>query len=220
MTTSPTKTRGRPSVPQEEVKKKIMSSAMSLLFDKGYDATTIEAVASHAGVAKKTVYRFAKNREEMLGLSVRSWTDNYAPLLQIDPMDKNDVLPALKKLLAAICEQALSETAVKMFRLLNTEFPGKDELLKKYNENGIVRGQQLLTSWITRQQKNGGLPMLPADVTAKVILAMCVAEPLRQAAIGLMHPAEKKDIEEHLNSCMPFILRIFKQVEGSDHASS
>lgn len=41
---------------------------MALLFDKGYDATTIEAVASHAGVAKKTVYRFAKNREELLGL--------------------------------------------------------------------------------------------------------------------------------------------------------
>ena len=89
--TSPTKPRGRPSVPEEEVKKQIIGSAMALLFDKGYDATTIEAVASHAGVAKKTVYRFAKNREELLGLSVRNWTDNYAPLLQSDPTDKNDV---------------------------------------------------------------------------------------------------------------------------------
>ncbi|MBG0635027.1 TetR/AcrR family transcriptional regulator [Enterobacter ludwigii] len=209
--TSPTKPRGRPSVPEEEVKKQIIGSAIALLFDKGYDATTIEAVASHAGVAKKTVYRFAKNREELLGLSVRNWTDNYAPLLQSDPTDKNDVLPALRKLLAAICGQALSVTAVKMFRLLNTEFPGKDDLLKKYTENGIARGQQLLTEWITRQQKQGWLPMLPADTSAKVILAMCVAEPLRQAAIGLIDPVEKTDIEAHLDSCMPFILLIFRQ---------
>lgn len=209
--TSPTKPRGRPSVPEEEVKKQIIGSATALLFDKGYDATTIEAVASHAGVAKKTVYRFAKNREELLGLSVRNWTDNYAPLLQSDPTDKNDVLPVLRKLLAAICGQALSVTAVKMFRLLNTEFPGKDDLLKKYNENGIARGQQLLTEWITRQQKQGLLPMLPADTSAKVILAMCVAEPLRQAAIGLIDPVEKTDIEAHLDSCMPFILLMFRQ---------
>ena len=209
--TSPTKPRGRPSVPEEEVKKQIIGSATALLFDKGYDATTIEAVASHAGVAKKTVYRFAKNREDLLGLSVRNWTDNYAPLLQSDPTDKNDVLPVLRKLLAAICGQALSVTAVKMFRLLNTEFPGKDDLLKKYNENGIARGQQLLTEWITRQQKQGLLPMLPADTSAKVILAMCVAEPLRQAAIGLIDPVEKTDIEAHLDSCMPFILLMFRQ---------
>ncbi|WP_044858180.1 TetR/AcrR family transcriptional regulator C-terminal domain-containing protein, partial [Enterobacter ludwigii] len=89
--------------------------------------------------------------------------------------------------------------------------PGKDDLLKKYTENGIARGQQLLTEWITRQQKQGWLPMLPADTCAKVILAMCVAEPLRQAAIGLTHTVEKTDIEAHLDSCMPFILLIFRQ---------
>ncbi len=32
--TSPTKPRGRPSVPEEEVKKQIIGSAMALLFDK------------------------------------------------------------------------------------------------------------------------------------------------------------------------------------------
>ena len=53
--------------------------------------------------------------------------------------------------------------------------------------------------------------MLPADTSAKVILAMCVAEPLRQAAIGLIDPVEKIDIEAHLDSCMPFILLIFRQ---------
>ncbi|MBP2838186.1 TetR/AcrR family transcriptional regulator [Dickeya parazeae] len=211
MPTLPPKLRGRPSAPQEEVKKQIISSTMTLLFDEGYDATTIQAVAAHAGVAKKTVYRFAKNREELLGLSVRNWTDNYAPLLQIDPSSKNDVLPTLRKLLAAICSQALSETAVKMFRLLNTQFPGKEELLKRYHENGIERGQQLLTDWIRRQQNHGWWPILPADISAKAILAMCVAEPLRQAAIGLIYPVENEAIEAHLNSCMQFILLIFKQ---------
>ncbi|WP_104925110.1 TetR/AcrR family transcriptional regulator [Rahnella sikkimica] len=205
------KPRGRPSAPQEEVKKQIIDSTMTLLFDKGYDATTIEAVASQAGVAKKTVYRFAKNREELLGLSVRNWTDNYAPLTQLDPKDKSDVLPTLRKLLTAICGQALSESAVKMFRLLNTTFPGKGELLKRYNENGIERGQQLLTDWIIRQQNHGWFPMLPADISAKAILAMCVAEPLRKTAIGLTHTFEDEAVEAHLDSCMQFISLIIDQ---------
>ncbi|WP_162997887.1 TetR/AcrR family transcriptional regulator C-terminal domain-containing protein [Rahnella sp. Larv3_ips] len=142
---------------------------------------------------------------------MRNWTDNYAPLTQLDPKDKSDVLPTLRKLLTAICGQALSESAVKMFRLLNTTFPGKGELLKKYNENGIERGQQLLTDWITRQQNHGWFPMLPADISAKAILAMCVAEPLRQTAIGLTHTFEDEAVEAHLDSCMQFILLIFNR---------
>ncbi len=98
-----------------------------------------------------------------------------------------------------------------MFRLLNTTFPGKGELLKKYNENGIERGQQLLTDWITRQQNHGWFPMLPADISAKAILAMCVAEPLRQTAIGLTHTFEDEAVEAHLDSCMQFILLIFNR---------
>lgn len=211
MPASAPKPRGRPSAPQDEVKKLIIDSAMTLLFENGYQATTIEAVASQAGVAKKTVYRFAKDREELLGLSVRNWTDHYAPLSLRDAKNQRDVLPALRTLLTAICRQALSETAVKMFRLLTTSFPGKEELLKKYNENGIERGQHLLTDWIIRQQNHGWLPMLPADISARAILAMCVAEPLRQTAIGLTSSFEDEAIEAHLDSCMVFISPLFTQ---------
>lgn len=206
----PPKTRGRPAAPPEQVKKNIINSGMELLLEKGYEAATIEAIASHAGVAKKTLYRFVQNRDELLGLAVRSWTDNYVDLLHRDPETQADVIPALRSLLSAISGQALSESAVKMFRLLTTDFPGKQELLNKYHENGLERGQQLLSDWITRQQQRGWLPAFPPDNAARAILAMCIAEPLRQMALGVIQPSNREAVEEHLNFSMQFIALSFR----------
>ncbi|GAB90365.1 TetR/AcrR family transcriptional regulator [Gordonia rhizosphera] len=45
---------------------KIMSSTLELLRSGGPDAVTIESVAKHSGVARTTIYRRYRNREEML----------------------------------------------------------------------------------------------------------------------------------------------------------
>ncbi len=82
-------------------------------------------MAAHAGVAKKTVYRHASNREELVGLAVREWTDGFAPQLQRDARNAQEVVPLLQDILHAVCAQALSAQAVQVFRLLATDFPAR-----------------------------------------------------------------------------------------------
>jgi hypothetical protein len=61
----------------------------------------------------------------------------------------------LQDILHAVCAQALSAQAVQVFRLLATDFPGKDALLQAYLDNGIERGRALLADWLARQQQRG-----------------------------------------------------------------
>lgn len=195
-----TRRRGRPARPEAEVRHAVLQAALDLLLAQGYEATTIEAVATHAGVAKKTVYRHASNREALVGLAVREWTDGFAPQLQRDARDTDEVLPLLHDILQAVCAQALSAQAVRVFRLLTTDFPGKDALLRAYLDNGIGRGRALLADWLRRQQQRGLLRAGDPERMARLVLSMAVAEPLRERAIGVV--AEDASVDAHLRDCL------------------
>lgn len=200
---SPPRRRGRPARPEAEVRHAVLQATLELLLAQGYEATTIEAVATHAGVAKKTVYRHASNREALVGLAVREWTDGFAPQLQRDARDADEVLPLLRDILQAVCAQALSAQAVQVFRLLATGFPGKDALLQAYLDNGIERGRALLADWLARQQRRGLLRAGDPACIARLVLAMAVAEPLRERAIGAV--AEDAPVERHLRDCLQLL---------------
>lgn len=175
---------------------------MTLLLRHGYAATSMEAIASHAGVAKKTAYRFAQNRDELIALAVRSWTDPFVPALEHDPDDAEDVIPTLRALLYLICAQALSEPAIALFRLLTTNFPGKQDLLHGYQRNGIERARTHLARWFARQHERKLLHCSAADETARLVLAMAVAEPLRQAALESSAVADADSLRQHVDHCL------------------
>ena len=61
-----------------------MAATTWLLLNEGYAATTLEAVARRAGMAKKTVYRYASDREDLVAQVVRGWTDGFAPVMAQD----------------------------------------------------------------------------------------------------------------------------------------
>lgn len=203
----PKSIRGRPPRPREDVRQILLNSAMNLLLEKGYESVTMELIAKHAAVSKKTVYAHASNRQELIGLAIRQWSDNYAQSMEDEPIISDDLLVSLRKILDKICTQALSDTAVRVFRILTTEFPGKQELMATYRQNGIERGRALLSHWLKKRQKMGVFYPIDPVFLANAILAIAVAEPLRQMAIGETPPITEAGAASHLDACMAVLSR-------------
>lgn len=147
--------RGRPARPEHEANDAALAAATWLLLNEGYAATTMEAVAKRAGLAKKTLYRFAANREDLVALVVRGWTDGFRPALSADAQSAAEVAPALAEILRVIAARVLSAEAVGMFRLLTTDFPAKPELLEVYQRNGIERGRGMLVAGCGASARRG-----------------------------------------------------------------
>ncbi|AJG24941.1 TetR/AcrR family transcriptional regulator [Cupriavidus basilensis] len=208
MTDTDKKPRGRPPKPEAEIQALLVTSAMEVLLERGYEATTVEAIAAKAGVAKKTVYRLAANRDELVGMAVRAWTDGFAGTLAIDASQSAEVMGVLRSILEQICAHVLTAEAVSMFRLLTTDFRGKGELLAAYERNGIARGRALLGEWLERQHRHKMLNAPDPRAAAGAILAIAVTEPLRQMAIGVATPIERVEDVQHLDACMGIIGRI------------
>jgi AcrR family transcriptional regulator len=198
------RSRGRPATPESDLRAALIEATLTLLLKGGYATTTVDAVAKQAGVAKKTLYRFAANRDELMAQAVRSWTDAFQPAFELDA-DSSDALgEMLEQGLQAIASQVLSAPAVGMFRLLQHEFVGRDALLAAYQDNGIVRGRATLANWLQRQQQLGWLRAQDVAQTSDLLLAMTMAEPLRQMALGLLDPGS--DIRERIAAAVALVL--------------
>jgi TetR/AcrR family transcriptional regulator, mexJK operon transcriptional repressor len=196
--TSAPRARGRPARPESEQLVAALEAATWLLLNSGYAATTLEAVAKRAGMAKKTIYRFAANREDLVGQVVRKWTDAFEPVMAQEVGASADVLPALSRVLDVIAARALSSDAVGMFRLLTADFPARDALLPVYQKNGIERGTTMLGDWLGRLGERGLIRVRQPHATAGLLLSMVIAEPLRQMALGLIPPLPESSVSERI----------------------
>lgn len=198
------RSRGRPSAPEGELRAAAVEATLALLLTQGYAATTVDAVAKRAGMAKKTLYRFAENRDALVTQAIASWTDAFAPVFEQDAQRTTELLTLLSQGLQAIARQVLSEQAVGMFRLLQSEFPGREDLLAAYQRNGIERGRTIVADWLQRQQRRGWLRELDCAQTSDLLLAMVIAEPLRQMALGLLPPGS--DIDTRIAAALALVL--------------
>ncbi|CAI2435380.1 TetR/AcrR family transcriptional regulator [Serratia liquefaciens] len=198
------RSRGRPLAPEGELRAAAVEATLALLLTQGYAATTVDAVAKRAGMAKKTLYRFAENRDALVTQAIASWTDAFAPVFEQDAQRATELPTLLSQGLQAIARQVLSEQAVGMFRLLQSEFPGREDLLAAYQRNGIERGRTIVADWLQRQQRRGWLRELDCAQTSDLLLAMVIAEPLRQMALGLLPPGS--DIDTRIAAALALVL--------------
>ena len=194
--------RGRPARPPEEAREAAVQAATWLLLHEGYAATTMEAVARHAGMAKKSLYQYAANREELVALVVRGWTDAFLPAMAHDATAPGEVLPLLKEILQTMAARVLTADAVGLFRLLCTEFPARADLLAVYQRNGIERGTALLAEWLQRQAARSHLVLQDGQELAGLLLAMVIAEPLRQMALGQLAPVPAWDAAPRIDAAL------------------
>lgn len=197
--------RGRPARSQEQTVELIVSGATRLLLSQGYSATTMEAVAAHCGLAKKTLYRFAANRSELVGLVIGSWTQGFADLFDEDPLAADDLLAVLGRLLRAVADRALSDDAVGLFKLLTQDFAERSLALEAYQANGIEHATLLLANWLSRQAARGLVTIAQPQMLARMILSLVIAEPLRRRALGLELADDRATVASQIEGCMQLL---------------
>lgn len=104
-------------------KERILSSALSLFSDRGYDGVGIAEICTEAGITKPTLYYYFSSKE---GLYAALWEENFEPLRRTltdsavyipRPEDYHrDVLPVLVAVIQAYT--AFSDAHPAFFRLL------------------------------------------------------------------------------------------------------
>jgi AcrR family transcriptional regulator len=138
-----------------QMRERILSVASDLFTNQGINATSVDAIVEKAGIAKVTLYKYFKSKEQLILEYLREYDDKLWKQLSAVTAQK-DAAPTAK--LAALVDAALewiADPEFKGFAFINAsvEFPQPENLVHQTS----LEFAQVLRSTMATLAKDAGI---------------------------------------------------------------
>lgn len=207
---------GRP--PKDETQRigdKILDVAAVFFFTEGYGATSIEAIARRARIAKRTIYHQFKDKPALFRAVVHRVIKRLHPPDVAHLFEGKSIEDILCGLAHAILNASLSSEALALHRIVLAEATRFPELALIMNEQGARReAVQRIANLLER--KSGTTRGKPKNTlfAAEQFLHMVTASPQRRA-LGLGQPMSAKELDAWTKDTVTLFL---KGYQGYSHS--
>jgi len=207
-----TGTGGRPTREEsEQLSLRIVQVAHRLMLERGYAATSIEAIARAAGVAKRTLYdRFPDMRALFAAILQHRLELNLFPGLEQAGSEIHDIEQALKSIGSHLLAVALTEDAIAMRRLITAEAGRFPELLTVLYEQGFLRLTATIEAILNLGVQCGEIALDDVHFAAEQFIHMvhgpvqCQAtHGVKSCAVNEQRAYVAKVVDLFLNGCRP-----------------
>jgi TetR/AcrR family transcriptional regulator, mexJK operon transcriptional repressor len=128
---------GRPSrAASLELRDRILEAATELFLTEGYGATSIEAVASRAGISKRTFYHRFDDKAALFAAVVHRIIEQIRPPASVPLLEGGTLNEILQRLGGLILHAALTPPAIALHRLVTAESQRFPNLIRAVHEEG------------------------------------------------------------------------------------
>ena len=169
----------------------ILDHATDAFLLDGYAASSIEAIARQAHVAKRTIYARWDGKAALFLAVVRRLIDTW--LASIGTWHEDDDLArGLREAASSILTVALTSEAIALYRLIIAEGRRFPELYAIMRQAGADEGARRISALLQRGVTEGQVRALPVGVAADQFMQLVLGVPQRHALAGRppMTPAE------------------------------
>ncbi|NOX21706.1 MAG: TetR/AcrR family transcriptional regulator [Actinobacteria bacterium] len=179
MATSSHTSAGRPR--STEADDAIYDATIEILIEKGFGGISFEAVAATAGVAKTTIYRRHKTKEDLVVAALRCRL--HGPTIETTGDFKDD----LARLMSVIRTNMVDNNGIRMVSALMVEMDRAPLLLETFREKGHEERREHFMRFVTTAIDAG---IVKPDVDPEIVCDMAVGALLAQTmAAGYPDPA-------------------------------
>lgn len=192
----------------EEKRQKMMASASELFMKQGFSSTSMDQIASHAGVSKQTLYSHFGNKDDLFTAAIADKCETYQ---MSDAMftgdDPKQVLMNMGQLFSNLL---LSEDSLRVFRLCIAESDSNSKLAGLFFDAGPKRVIGMFSNYLERLNTEGLLRVSNPHFAAVQLLTMLQGEARMFAELGL---AERIDLQQHqqyLEDCVDMFLQAYR----------
>jgi TetR/AcrR family transcriptional regulator, mexJK operon transcriptional repressor len=186
---------GRPSY-DEAVKRdeRLIAIAASMFMERGFEGTSIDAVAEAAGVGKATLYARYKDKGELFAAVLQRKIDRWLVLYGADDDTatgsvEDVLLVRARRTVAA----ALTPEAVAINRIVMAQSARFPNLAKLVHEQGWQRSNAAVAGLLDRFAKAGQIEVEDTTVAADLFLSLVIGRQTRMAMLGIETDPEQID---------------------------
>ncbi len=188
---------GRPSrAASEQLGELILDAATQMFLAHGFGATSIDAVAQHLRMSKRTFYHRFPDKEALFAAVVHRIIQRLRPAADIPLVEGADLEAILERLATLILRAALSPHAIALHRLIVAESARFPELARVLAHEGAAEeATTLIAGLLEREVASGRLEIDDIRFAAQQFLQIVVALPQRRA-MGLGAPMTARELRE------------------------
>jgi TetR/AcrR family transcriptional regulator, mexJK operon transcriptional repressor len=188
---------GRPSRAQaEKLGDRILESATSLFLAHGYGATSIEQVARHARISKRTFYHRFDDKAALFAAVVHRIVEGLRPAGGMPSIEGKDLPATLRQVADLILQASLTDQAVALHRLIVGESARFPQLAAVVNKDGASEeAVGLIAGLLEHEAHAGRIALKKPAFAARQFLYMVVAVPQRRA-MGLGPPLSAAELRD------------------------
>lgn len=190
--------RATPASGQHARREAILSAALQVFAERGFEAARLDDVAERAGVAKGTLYLYFKDKTALFEAIVRNATapviENLSAITQAPDVSTRALL---ERLMAMFVSEVLGSERKLVLRLVLTEGQRFPDLARFYHDEVVSRGLGLITQILERGVARGEIA--PASLTR---FPQLIVAPLIMSVLwdGLFQPFAPLDVTALLST--------------------
>lgn len=172
---------------RRETLRRITDAGIGLFIEKGYEATTLDAIAAAAGISRRTFFYYFKSKDEIL-LSLQSGVgDMIVDALRETPADGRP-LDAIRNAIAKVCALIPADKMIVIDRLMRSS-----EAVQARKQASYVQQEKVLFAALRERWPN------PARETGLRLVAMLAIGAMRLASDRFNHEGGQRPIVDLLH---------------------
>ena len=130
---------GRPTKKQAEQRdEQLLDRALEMFLEKGFELTTIDAIAASISMTKRTIYSRYKDKRALFKAAVQRAVDQWiVPIEVLKSADTGDLEATLLEIARIRVSNSLSPAGLRLQRIINAELFRFPEILQSYEEGAL-----------------------------------------------------------------------------------
>jgi TetR/AcrR family transcriptional repressor of mexJK operon len=198
---------GRPK--DMEKRAAILEAAMALFPSRGYDGTSVEAIAQSASVSKLTVYSHFADKETLFEAAVTECCAQMLPHRLFELAPGLPVTEALTGIGRAFVDLMMDERAIALHRVMVAQ-AGQDRRLAEIFFSAGPRASLLeMESFLQAANAEGSLRVDAPDRAAEHFFSLLKGVRHLRVLVGLSAPPPASEREAHVAEVVAFFLRAY-----------
>ena len=177
-----------------------MASAVRLFMERGFEASSMDAIAERAGVAKPTLYARFQDKDALFTAALQTKCESFVGPALFEEQPGRDLRAGLLVIARQFLALVTDPDAVAMLLLISREGTRAPQLPRLFMETAVMPMKRRLEQFIAREAARGRLGPVAPEATW-LFLGAVKGEPHMRAMLGLP-PLPDAAIEAHLIGCV------------------
>lgn len=194
---------GCPHTPENPKRRAILDAAGRLFLERGFNATSMDAIAEAAPVSKPTLYSHFKDKSDLFAAVIGGRCCSMVHTLYEHTLsDHEDVETALRAIANSFFDLIYAPESVSLYRIIISELKQFPNLGETLYDQGAVKILDLLSTYLQQQNEKGVLNVQDTEMGACLFFSMLKGDSHMQCLLGLRAALTGEERAHLINSAV------------------